>query len=492
MNFNNGNVNNNNKDNNNRVRFVRVIQVSTQEPHKLFSHNNMKTLSPDKKMKKSDVDMAELYHAYRSCRRRKHRTQQEQEFSIHITTNLPRLRNELLHETYKPMPVRSFLISKPVLREIFAPEFRDRVDQHFIAEKLEPLFEREFINDCYSCRKGRGTLFGIKRLKRFIAQCSANYTKDCFILTGDISGYFMAIGRDTLWQKLETFVRDKYKGDDLEKLLWQTRTFLFSSPLDHTLVRGRRSLWAELPDRKSVFASCGAPKPNEFHGTYTADMDVNQKGLTIGALPAQMLGNFFLTPFDHYCKHHLGLRFYGRYVDDFFVVHTDKEFLKQLIHLLREFLHSLGLELHPNKIRILHYKQGIPFLGAYIKGRVILPGRRIQGGFNHLLRVIDHLPSGIRYDKEVERYVCRLNSYLGKMKHFNARHYIKKQWRKHPRLAWFFKPNGNRTKVTSFYRIRQRQQLYTYRMALLGYHNQFRKRNRHRPFHRKQRFLTSL
>ena len=114
--------------------------------------------------------MGELYHGYLSCRKRKRKTEQEQKFSFNITTNLPKLRNELLLSTYKPLPVRSFLIDNPVLREIFAPEFRDRVDQHFIAEKLEALFEKEFIYDCYSCRKGRGTLFGIQRLKRFIAQ----------------------------------------------------------------------------------------------------------------------------------------------------------------------------------------------------------------------------------------------------------------------------------------------------------------------------------
>ena len=435
-------------------------------------------------MKKTDVDMGELYHGYLSCRKRKRKTEQEQKFSFNITTNLPQLRNELMLGTYKPLPVRSFLIDNPVLREIFAPEFRDRVDQHYMAEKLEPLFEKEFIYDCYSCRKGKGTLFGIRRLKRFIAQCSANYTRDCYVLMCDIKGYFMSIDRLLLWHNLELFIRDKYKGEDLEKLLWQVHTFLFSSPLNHTLVRGCRALWAELPDNKSVFASCGAPKPNEYFGEYTEDMDLNGKGLTIGALPAQMFGNFYLTPFDHYCKSKL--RFYGRYVDDFFVVHTDKEYLKQLVKELTAYLQEMGLTLHPHKIRILHYKQGVPFLGAYIKGRAVLPGRRIQGGFNRLLRTVDHLPARLGYEKGIERYTTRMNSYLGMMKHYNARKYIMHKLAGHPRTRLFFRIEDDLAKAVSQWKIRDGIHKYLLKKSIHKYHEQFRKRRTHRHFKNKE------
>lgn len=441
-------------------------------------------------MKKTDVDMGELYHGYLSCRKRKRKTEQEQKFSFNITTNLPKLRNELLLGTYKPLPVRSFLIDNPVLREIFAPEFRDRVDQHFIAEKLEPLFEKEFIHDCYSCRKGRGTLFGIQRLKRFIAQCSANYTRDCYVLMCDIKGYFMSIDRMALWRKLESFIRDKYKGVDIEKLLWQVHTFLFTSPLNHTMVRGRRSLWAELPDNKSVFACCGAPKPNEYFGEYTEDMDLNGKGLTIGALPAQMFGNFYLTPFDHYCKGKL--RFYGRYVDDFFVVHTDMQYLKHLVRELRAYLQNMGLILHPHKIRILHYKQGIPFLGAYIKGRAILPGRRIQGGFNRLMRIIDHLPASLAYEKGIERFTTRLNSYLGMMKHFNARKFLKNKLDAHPRTKLFFRIQDNLNKAVSIRKIMEKQHSHVWDIAMKQYHGQFRKSHKSKPFEQKGNLYNTV
>lgn len=434
--------------------------------------------------------MSELFKAYRSCRKRKRHTRQEQEFSFYITRSLPKLRNLLVTRKYIPLPARTFLITKPVLREIFAPEFRDRVDQHFISEKLEPLFEKELIYDCYSCRKGKGTLFGIKRLKRFIAQCSANYRKDCYVLMCDIKGYFMSIVRKDLWVRLEKFVNEKYQGEDKESLLWQLKVFLFHSPLDKVVVRGDRKKWKELPDNKSVFSCSGVSKPCDYDGEYTADMDINQKGLTIGALPSQMLGNFYLSPFDHFCKSRF--RFYGRYVDDFFIVHESREYLLDMVKVLREFLQSMGLKLHPDKIRIYHYKQGVPFLGAVIKGRALLPGKRIRGGFRNVLREIDALPKETKHDEAIEQSVCRINSYLGMLKHFNACKYIRNMIKRHPRLRFFFLIEENLSKVTSIHKIMTKQHQYVWKLAMKRYHEQFRKRNLLKTFLSRKRTYSII
>lgn len=54
-------------------------------------------------------------------------------------------------------------------------------------------------------------------------------------------------------------------------------------------------------------------------------------GLPIGNLTSQVFANFYLTEFDHYIKHVLGIKCYLRYVDDFVIVHQDEEYLKYLI-----------------------------------------------------------------------------------------------------------------------------------------------------------------
>jgi len=74
-----------------------------------------------------------------------------------------------------------FLVTRPKLREVFAADFRDRIIHHVIMQRLEPLFEEAFIEDNYNCRKGKGTLYGIRRLHQMIKECSNNYTEDCYI-----------------------------------------------------------------------------------------------------------------------------------------------------------------------------------------------------------------------------------------------------------------------------------------------------------------------
>jgi len=75
-----------------------------------------------------------------------------------------------------------------------------------------------------------------------------------------------------------------------------------------------------------------------------------------------------MNDFDHYVKHTLGIRYYGRYVDDFVIVHEDKEFLKELIPKLSTFMSShLKLTLHPRKIYLQKHDKGVKFLGVVIK-----------------------------------------------------------------------------------------------------------------------------
>lgn len=81
-----------------------------------------------------------------------------------------------------------------------------------------------------------------------------------------------------------------------------------------------------------------------------------------------------MNPFDHFIKYRQNIRYYGRYVDDFIIVHNDKEYLKSLIPKIRDYLKSkLKLELHPKKIYLQHYSRGVKFLGAVIKPRRIYP-----------------------------------------------------------------------------------------------------------------------
>ena len=88
------------------------------------------------------------------------------------------------------------------------------------------------------------------------------------------------------------------------------------------------------------------------------------KGIPLGNITSQLFANIYLHELDWFMKQTLGIQYYIRYCDDFVVVSTDRAYLEQLIDVIRLFLRSnLWLDLHPNKVEIRSWNQGVDFLG---------------------------------------------------------------------------------------------------------------------------------
>ncbi|MEI6389433.1 MAG: reverse transcriptase/maturase family protein, partial [Spirochaetota bacterium] len=241
-----------------------------------------------------------------------------------------------------------FIVEKPVKREIFAAGFSDRIVHHVLINRLNPYFEKAFIYDSYSCRVGKGTHFGIERIKRFIRQCSANYSRAAWVLKLDIRGFFMHISRPLLMELLGEFLGQVYPHPDLPAVLDLCRSLVLNDPLSGCQRRSQPELWDDLPLDKSLFGV--APG----------------LGLPIGNLTSQVFANFYLDGLDHFCKHDLGIRYYGRYVDDLVIVHESRDFLASLVPRIREWLaRERLLDLHPRKIRLQRHERGVPFLGSF-------------------------------------------------------------------------------------------------------------------------------
>ena len=146
--------------------------------------------------------LKELFQAYYDARKNKRKTVNALQFEIDYESKIIKLYQELINEKYKIGPSICFISFKPVQREIFAADFRDRIVHHLIYNYINSCFEKTFINDTYSCRPNKGTSYGIKRVNYFIRSCSQNYKRDCYILKLDIKGYFMAIDKKILWDKI--------------------------------------------------------------------------------------------------------------------------------------------------------------------------------------------------------------------------------------------------------------------------------------------------
>ena len=155
--------------------------------------------------------LEELFEAYITCRKLKRNTANALAFEVDYEKNLIELCEEINQGTYRPGKSIAFIVNQPVKREIFAADFRERVVHHLLINKLNHLFEKEFIYDSYACRVNKGTHFGIKRIDRFIRQCSRHYTCDCYILKMDIKGFFMQINKKILYPGLEQFIDLNYE-----------------------------------------------------------------------------------------------------------------------------------------------------------------------------------------------------------------------------------------------------------------------------------------
>lgn len=182
----------------------------------------------------------ELFSAYFDCRKNKRNTLNVLKFEKHLEQNVFKLIDDIYKGNYQLGRSIAFIVNKPVKREIFAADFRDRVVHHWLINKLNPLFENLFIQDSYACRVGKGTHYGVKRADSFIKVCSENYTKDCYILKLDILGFFMHINRNLLLTMLEKFIHQYYTQPDKALVLEITQKIIFNQPTQNCIIKGNK------------------------------------------------------------------------------------------------------------------------------------------------------------------------------------------------------------------------------------------------------------
>lgn len=360
-------------------------------------------------MKVEYISFYEVTQAYFDCRKHKRNTKQQLDFELNLWQNLYSIYRDLNRFNYTLSESISFIVSKPVYREVFAAMFRDRIIHHILYNKINHIFESHiFIDDCYACRKGKGTLYGIKRCADKIRECSHDYTKSCYILKGDIKSFFMTIDKRALY-RITTHVITKYGGfkeNDLLFIDYVLKLIIFNCPQKHCICHGSEKLRHKLPADKSLF-----------------NCDVNH-GIPIGNLMSQILANLFLSVLDWYVVKDLGCKFYGRYVDDFYIIHPDKNFLLDCKKNIKNKLEALGVTLHPKKVYLQHYTKGIRFLGAIIKPNRIYVNNRIKGNFTHKLYLMSQ--RNACNQSNLLKWRNTINSYLGLLSQFKTYNIRKK------------------------------------------------------------------
>lgn len=219
---------------------------------------------------------------------------------------------------YVPSKFEVFAVYEPKRRMVHAPAFVDKVVLHALVDNiLYDALTKSFIRDSHASQTGKGTDDGLMRLKTHMVDYyrREGHGADGWVLKGDVRHFFASIDHRKLKRKLKA-VLDK-RGVD--------------------------------------------PRVYELLCIY---IDVMEDGLPLGYQTSQLFALMFLDEFDHIIKEKYRIKYYGRYMDDFYIICSDKKKLQCILRDVRALMDSYGLELN-QKTAIFPLRNGIDFLGFH-------------------------------------------------------------------------------------------------------------------------------
>lgn len=275
-------------------------------------------------------DFANLYAAYRATRKGKRWKDSVAKVELNTLEAITVLQAELRDGLYKPGNYHEFYVFEPKRRLIQTNSVKDKIVQHAFCDNiLYPVLSRPFILDNYGSQVGKGTHFGLDRLRDFMREYYRKHgSADGWVLKADVRHYFASIRHDILKR-------------DVNKLLTDPR---------------RRALSDAI-----------------------IDSTPGNVGIPIGNQSSQVYALLYLNELDHYVKEVLRMRYYGRYMDDFYIICESKEALREAWKKVEQLLAPRGLELN-QKTQIFPLRNGLDFLGFHTyltdTGKVIRKVRR--------------------------------------------------------------------------------------------------------------------
>lgn len=315
------------------------------------------------------ANMQILYNATKKTSRLVRWKQSVQRFNIHILFKIHRLKNDILAgKDIRKGYTKFFIYERGKKREIQSLKFSERIVQSVVcSEILMSRFGTSFIKENTASQIGKGTLFASRLLEKHLRQFLQKHKKG-YILTIDFSKYFENIQHKPLI--------DFYKKN--------------------------------LTDEKIKKMIIG------FITSY-------DKGLGLGSETSQFNAILYVNKIDHFIKHHF--KYYGRYMDDSYIICEDKEKLKEFTKILFQMYSDIGIIVNEKKTRIVPLTQHFTFLKTRYKivGNKIIkkPSRSsITRARRRFKKMILLMQRGVLTPEEIKR---AFDSWRGSMIHRHAR-----------------------------------------------------------------------
>lgn len=317
-----------------------------------------------------------MLSAWNEFKRGKRKRRDVALFELNLEERLFALHDELIQKIYVHDPYFDFYVCDPKRRHIHKATVRDRVVHQAIFRALYLIFDRHFIFDSYSSRNNKGTHAGIERLVRVCRKETKNWRRSGYVLKCDIRKFFDSIDHTILRELIKKKVSDP-------DMIWIIDVILDSFE------------------------------------------KAQGKGLPLGNVTSQLFANVYMNEFDQFVKHVVKANYYLRYCDDFVIVSQDKNYLKNLIPQIQQFLNEhLLLELHPHKVEIRKISQGIDFLG-----HIIFPfGKLVRmSTCRRMIRKVNNAKKKF-LDGQISEdiFKCTIASFLGVFSHSRSKRIIAK------------------------------------------------------------------
>lgn len=259
------------------------------------------------------IDFENMYKAYSRAKRGKGFKKSAAKFNVMALDGVHSLIEQLKNKTYEISAYHEFKVYEPKERLIQTTSFKDKVIQHCLCDNvILPKLQDVFILDNCAGQKGKGTLFGWERLKHHMVSFYKRYRRNGYILKCDISKFFYNISHEQLKDMVHYHFQD-------ENIQWLCDLFIDST---------------------------------------------EGKGIPLGNQINQGFALLYLDGMDKLITGELGIEFYGRFMDDFYLIHPSKEYLKYCLAVIAEFLGSLELSLN-GKTQISPFKNGVSYLGFH-------------------------------------------------------------------------------------------------------------------------------